>query len=105
MAEAKTHQQRQIDDVFAGDEKPNDHSLAAKSWHRALSAEKPKTMAPDEWQAYYEATGQSPESASTQPSMLAKLLYTLKKRLGLSSASTNKTNKNCARLDMEDADF
>ncbi|MFN3237824.1 MAG: hypothetical protein ACE37D_12295 [Pseudomonadales bacterium] len=105
MAEAKTHQQRQLDDVFAGDEKPNDHSLAAKSWQRALNSEKPRTMAPDEWQAYYEATGEAPKVLVSQPSLFRRWWRSVRKHLGVPQQDDRKSSKNCARSVMEDAEF
>ena len=108
MVEAKSHQQRQIEDIFADDEKPNDHSLAAKSWQRALKHEKPKTMAPDEWQAYYEATGERPQNPAAQQSWWQSLRRSLGRWLGRPVASGKTTSslpKNCARLETEDSEF
>ncbi len=108
MVEAKSHQQRQIEDVFAGDEKPNDHSLAAKSWQRALKHEKPKTMAPDEWQAYFDATGEQPQNRANQRSLVMRGWQSLKRWLGVPEAerkSSFPSPKNCARFEAEDSEF
>lgn len=105
MAEAKTHQQRQLDDVFAGDEKPNDHSLAAKSWQRALNSEKPRTMAPDEWQAYYEAAGEVPRAVLPRHSVLRRGWLALRKLLGIPQQDERKSAKDCVRSVMEDSEF
>lgn len=114
MVEAQTHQQRQIDHILAGDEKPNDHSLAAKSWRRALNGEKPRTMAPDEWNAYFELTGQhlaqkrqqQPQKKPQTGPWLTRFWRTALSWLGLPQQAPNKPSaKNCVRLDMEDAEF
>lgn len=108
MAEAKSHQQRQIEDIFAGDEKPSDHSLAAKSWQRALKHEKPKTMAPDEWQAYYDATGERPQNPAAQQSWLQRVWRALGRLLNRPETPRNtsaSSRRNCVRFEAEDSEF